>query len=669
VKWAEAGYDPESSSFEKLVMSAECFELSEQIRRTESLKQETHPSKIRSQSTVRPELKTHQTPSRERPLPDKKTIGGHRGSSASSSRNFGQDRRASSSQPQPQKEWRQKLTRTEMDEYRAQGKCFICAQTGHMSKDCPTGNRAKPPASLRTAGISVQKATDSDQNKLKSATKLGLMVIGLDPLGDEWPEDDADDLVDSLEDNGEPDVSEVDETDVSYEHVDRALEKLLAAVPYPYDYFTQLDNPPNNQRRFQIFPWGGGTEYLIADSHTLDEHVIAREQLEDPDFDLISWLVKEKHEIKETLYDGVFRERPMPEAFRLATKDLEWFPVLDRSDQDAITAQLRNDLIFGIPYSFDSTESADLPDVYSPDRFTIEWEGRMHVWVTDHTTNLKCKLKSSQMMDEDFKPYLWLEKIHMIAEWKKGEPASELGPDPMPEDPDPKDPDLREPDPDEAQRVSDHAGSENGNEDDEFEHCTQLLMARLTDRGLQTPHIERNAARVRDNGRVIPRPIIIAVSAEGQPVRALLDSGSLADFISTKLVDQLKLKVEPLAKPMGVQLAVSGSRSKVNYAAQVRIAYQNVDETRHFDIINIDNYDMILRMPFLFQHKILAGLNPTRALIGSDVALPIEGEQTTNLASLATDLMQVKLESLRQELWDYAQDICRDPTEAPLPPL
>jgi hypothetical protein len=31
VKWAEAGYDPESSSFDKLVMSAERFELSEQI--------------------------------------------------------------------------------------------------------------------------------------------------------------------------------------------------------------------------------------------------------------------------------------------------------------------------------------------------------------------------------------------------------------------------------------------------------------------------------------------------------------------------------------------------------------------------------------------------------------------------------------------------------------
>jgi hypothetical protein len=174
---------------------------------------------------------------------------------------------------------------------------------GKLSKDCPMGNQAKLPASLRTAGISVQKATNSDQNKLKSATKLGLMVIGLDPLGDEWPEDDADYLVDLLEDNGKPDVFEVGEPDVSDEHVDRTLKKLLATVPYPYNYFTQLDNPPNNQRRFWIFPWGGGTEYLIADSHTLDKHVIAREQLEEPDFDLIGWLVKENIEVPDQVFD------------------------------------------------------------------------------------------------------------------------------------------------------------------------------------------------------------------------------------------------------------------------------------------------------------------------------------------------------------------------------
>jgi hypothetical protein len=70
---------------------------------------------------------------------------------------------------------------------------------------------------------------------------------------------------------------------------------------------------------------------------------------------------------------------------------------------------------------------------------------------------------------------------------------------------------------------------------------------------------------------------VIVVHAEGHPVQALLDSGSLTNFISTTLVDQLKIE------------------------------YQNIKEGWHFDIINIDNYDMILRTPFIFQHKVLAG--------------------------------------------------------------
>jgi hypothetical protein len=54
--------------------------------------------------------------------------------------------------------------------------------------------------------------------------------------------------------------------------------------------------------------------------------------------------------------------------------------------------------------------------------------------------------------------------------------------------------------------------------------------------------IERTAMRLKDFKRRLPRPIVIEVMINGQAVRALLDTGSMADFVSTKLVDQLKLK-------------------------------------------------------------------------------------------------------------------------------
>ncbi|KZP29149.1 hypothetical protein FIBSPDRAFT_658912, partial [Athelia psychrophila] len=57
---------------------------------------------------------------------------------------------------------------------------------------------------------------------------------------------------------------------------------------------------------------------------------------------------------------------------------------------------------------------------------------------------------------------------------------------------------------------------------------------------------------------------VIVVSINGQNCRALVDTGSLGDFMSTTLAGQLKLKYENLEKPLILQLAVSGSQSTVN---------------------------------------------------------------------------------------------------------
>lgn len=98
--------------------------------------------------------------------------------------------------------------------------------------------------------------------------------------------------------------------------------------------------------------------------------------------------------------------------------------------------------------------------------------------------------------------------------------------------------------------------------------------------------------------------MVIEVLINGHKSRALLDSGSLGDFISTTLADQLKLKQTELAKPIELHLAVQGSRSKVNYGTQSDFKYQNIRERRYFDIVNLSNYDVILGTPFLFQHKV-----------------------------------------------------------------
>jgi len=87
------------------------------------------------------------------------------------------------------------------------------------------------------------------------------------------------------------------------------------------------------------------------------------------------------------------------------------------------------------------------------------------------------------------------------------------------------------------------------------------------------PALECNAAVTKDVTRTIPKPVVV-VHANGRPVCALVDTGSLADFMSLNLAEQLKVKQIWLEKPLPIQLAVQGSRSMVNFGASVHFQYQ-----------------------------------------------------------------------------------------------
>lgn len=90
-------------------------------------------------------------------------------------------------------------------------------------------------------------------------------------------------------------------------------------------------------------------------------------------------------------------------------------------------------------------------------------------------------------------------------------------------------------------------------------------------------------------------------------------SGSLGDFMSTTLADQLKVKRIQLKTPLPLQLTVQGSKSKINFGLKTTFEYQDISEERYFDIINISNYDVILGTPWLFQHQATIGLSQLEA--------------------------------------------------------
>lgn len=129
------------------------------------------------------------------------------------------------------------------------------------------------------------------------------------------------------------------------------------------------------------------------------------------------------------------------------------------------------------------------------------------------------------------------------------------------------------------------------------------------------PGLERNVSVTKDAARMVPKPVVVIAKINGHSVRALIDSGSLGDFLSTTLTDQLKVK-----------------------RITVEFQYQGISEQRYFDIMNISNYDLILGCPWIYQHKVTLGLNPTTVVIGSNTSLPIEGSTVTKIASRAMDI-------------------------------
>ncbi|KAG2106852.1 hypothetical protein BD769DRAFT_1366511 [Suillus cothurnatus] len=183
------------------------------------------------------------------------------------------------------------------------------------------------------------------------------------------------------------------------------------------------------------------------------------------------------------------------------------------------------------------------------------------------------------------------------------------------------------------------------------------------------PSIQRNVAVTRDFRRMIPKPVVIVVHINGRPARVLIDTGSLANFLSSTLADQLRVKRVTLEKPLTIQLAVQGSRSCVNFGTKVHFEYQKISEGRFFDIINLQNYDLILGTPFLFQHQVLVGFNLPRVVIRSTPALPIKGEQVSTLESWAVDAYEENLDKARQQLHAWAKPLCAKASQMGLPSL
>jgi hypothetical protein len=107
----------------------------------------------------------------------------------------------------------------------------------------------------------------------------------------------------------------------------------------------------------------------------------------------------------------------------------------------------------------------------------------------------------------------------------------------------------------------------------------------------------------------------------------------------------------------------------VNTNVSVKLVYQDIKEQCTLDVINLNNYGVILGTPWMYQHAVCLGFNPARVIIGIDEAQPLKTGVDTKLMVASLSPEEERIESVREQLRQYAAPLCKDVHETDLPPF
>ncbi|KAF9545923.1 hypothetical protein CPC08DRAFT_649240 [Agrocybe pediades] len=105
------------------------------------------------------------------------------------------------------------------------------------------------------------------------------------------------------------------------------------------------------------------------------------------------------------------------------------------------------------------------------------------------------------------------------------------------------------------------------------------------------------------------------VNVAGMDAWTLWDSGSTTTGITPTFAQIADIEVDTLLDPHILQLGTIGSRSKINYGADVDISIGGKTMTAYVDVANFDRYDMIIGTPFMRAHKVLLDFDTNRVIV------------------------------------------------------
>jgi hypothetical protein len=381
----------------------------------------------------------------------------------------------------------------------------------------------------------------------------------------------------------------------------------------------------------------------LSDRHNLDDYIIYYQQLSDPNFDVVAWLT----DLKLRNYEDLILSKPVHRPSSPQSPDESQLCSLLESPSSNDSRPDTTQETFGKHESLSETD-LDLgswefilasPPGVNPSLYPVD---------SDVPVLIDCE-SSDDDDDEDTR-----EPSPIFIDCQSSDDDNDednRGPLPVFVNCQPSDDDDDEDtwessddDDDEDTRESslvqvDYESANNDDDEDTRRNSTDLddfevvsidsVYCGGASANLPDIHsLQCNASHPKSTGRLLPRSLVVVVLINDRPCRALLDSRSLMDFVSTTVVDQLKLKFDLLEKPIPLQLAVSSLRSVVKATTMVDLKYQEISGPRTLNITNLKAYDIILGMPFLFQHQVLLGFNPSEIKICSVEPLPIRGAQS-----------------------------------------
>ncbi|KAH7916914.1 hypothetical protein BV22DRAFT_1135896 [Leucogyrophana mollusca] len=119
------------------------------------------------------------------------------------------------------------------------------------------------------------------------------------------------------------------------------------------------------------------------------------------------------------------------------------------------------------------------------------------------------------------------------------------------------------------------------------------------------------------------------VEINGFRAYTLFDLGSTTDSVSPQTTRIAKLPYFTLENPVTLQLGCVGSRSQVNYSADVVVGFAGKAADTYVDVVNMDRYDAILGARFMHEHGICLDFK-TKSIVMDGRACPAltVGEET-----------------------------------------